>query len=258
MVSTISAIVYMLLPYLGGVVLYDRMAVGELAAFVWMPMLLALCDRANTGRIGTLSAISVAFALLLMSNILQPFYCSGAASIRSCLRTARRFLGSLCSHLRNLSGGCSPVACFHLSGVIYSNCYHRTSLLGRIRPQFVVCEFKRIALLRVAIAVIVTYCACVPREYNEVPSNAGKSNLFRRHGIRIYPGSFSPTAHCLVPQIDLLVNPAFVEILVRRAGDHVNRSNVSSCASDVVKPSSPKLLGRVGGEHKQQLLHGRF
>jgi hypothetical protein len=61
-----------------------------------------------------------------------------------------------------------------------------------------------------------------------------------------------------VPQIDLLVNPAFVEILVRRAGDHVNRSNVSSCASDVVKPSSPKLLGRVGGEHKQQLLHGRF
>jgi len=70
MASTISAIAYMLLPYLWGVVLYDRMAIGELATFVWMPLLLALCDRVDTQRLVILSAISVTFALMLMSNIL--------------------------------------------------------------------------------------------------------------------------------------------------------------------------------------------
>lgn len=68
--SAVSATAYMLLPYFGGMVLYGRVAVGELATFVWMPLLFALCDRANTKQLGTVSAIAVAFALLLMSNIL--------------------------------------------------------------------------------------------------------------------------------------------------------------------------------------------
>jgi hypothetical protein len=70
MASVISAIAYMLLPYLAEVVLYNRVAIGELATFVWMPLLLGLADRAKTKRLAILSAIAVAFALLLMSNIL--------------------------------------------------------------------------------------------------------------------------------------------------------------------------------------------
>lgn len=68
--SEVSAIAYMSLPYLLGVVLYDRMAIGELATFVWMPLLLGLCDRASPRRLYVLSGIAVVFALLLMSNIL--------------------------------------------------------------------------------------------------------------------------------------------------------------------------------------------
>ena len=68
--STLSAITYMLLPYLAEVVLYNRVAIGELATFVWMPLLLGLADRATTKRLPILSAIAVSFALLLMSNIL--------------------------------------------------------------------------------------------------------------------------------------------------------------------------------------------
>lgn len=68
--STIAAVVYMSLPYLFGLVLYDRTAIGELATFVWMPLLFALCDRAHAKRFAVLSALAVAFALLLMSNIL--------------------------------------------------------------------------------------------------------------------------------------------------------------------------------------------
>jgi len=68
--STISSIIYISLPYLLGLVLYDRTAIGELATFVWMPLLFALCDRAHTKRFAVLSALAIAFALLLMSNIL--------------------------------------------------------------------------------------------------------------------------------------------------------------------------------------------
>jgi hypothetical protein len=68
--AKIAAVVYMLLPYLFGVVLYDRVAIGELATFVWMPLLLGLCDRLRTQRLHTSAAIAVAFAFLLVSNIL--------------------------------------------------------------------------------------------------------------------------------------------------------------------------------------------
>lgn len=69
--STIAAIAYMSLPYLLGLVVYDRTAIGELTAIVWMPLLFALCDHAHTKRFAVLSAIAVVFGLLIMSNILS-------------------------------------------------------------------------------------------------------------------------------------------------------------------------------------------
>jgi hypothetical protein len=68
--STIAAVVYISLPYILGQGLYGRGAIGELTAFVWMPLALALCDRAEPNRLGVLSAISMVFALLLLSNFL--------------------------------------------------------------------------------------------------------------------------------------------------------------------------------------------
>ena len=68
--SVTSAIAYISLPYFLGMVLYHRVAIGELATFVWMPILLALCHRVSTGRLHVLAAIAVTFALLVMSNIL--------------------------------------------------------------------------------------------------------------------------------------------------------------------------------------------
>src|SRR5262249_2575739 len=68
--STIAAVVYISLPYILGQSLYGRGAVGELTAFVWMPLALALCDRAEPNRLGVVSAIGIVFALLLLSNLL--------------------------------------------------------------------------------------------------------------------------------------------------------------------------------------------
>jgi len=68
--STIAAVAYISLPYILGQVLYARTAIGELAAFVWMPLLLALCDGIRPNRFGTASAMAAVFALLLISNVL--------------------------------------------------------------------------------------------------------------------------------------------------------------------------------------------
>lgn len=69
MASTIAAIAYMAMPYVFAD-LYTRVAIGELAAFVWMPLLLALSDRALPLRFRNVAAIGTAFALLLCSNII--------------------------------------------------------------------------------------------------------------------------------------------------------------------------------------------
>lgn len=68
--STVAAVAYISLPYIIGQVLYARMAIGELATFVWMPLLFAFCDRVHPGRFGVVSAIAIVFALLVMSNVL--------------------------------------------------------------------------------------------------------------------------------------------------------------------------------------------
>jgi len=68
--STVAAVAYVSLPYILGQALYLRMALGELSAFVWMPLALALCDHVHPSRFAVLSAIGIVFALLLLTNVL--------------------------------------------------------------------------------------------------------------------------------------------------------------------------------------------
>jgi hypothetical protein len=68
--STAAAVAYISLPYMLAQALYLRVALGELSAFVWMPLALALCDRVHPIRFAVLSAIGVVFALLLLTNVL--------------------------------------------------------------------------------------------------------------------------------------------------------------------------------------------
>jgi hypothetical protein len=68
--STIAAIAYISLPYIIGQALYARVAIGELTAFVWMPLMFALCDRVHRVQFKILSAIGGVFALLVLSNVL--------------------------------------------------------------------------------------------------------------------------------------------------------------------------------------------
>lgn len=68
--SVIGAMVYMSLPYLIGQVLYTRAAIGEFTSFVWMPLILALCDHLNSARFRSLIGIAVLFALLVLSNFM--------------------------------------------------------------------------------------------------------------------------------------------------------------------------------------------
>jgi hypothetical protein len=68
--STIAAAAYISLPYILGSGLYFRMALGEFTTFVWMPLALALCDRAQQSRFWVLSAIGIVFALLVLSNVI--------------------------------------------------------------------------------------------------------------------------------------------------------------------------------------------
>jgi hypothetical protein len=68
--STIAAIAYIAFPYIVGQTIYDRVSVGELATFLWMPWILALIDRIQPTRFRVLSAIGLLFALLILSNVL--------------------------------------------------------------------------------------------------------------------------------------------------------------------------------------------
>lgn len=69
--AVMASLIYILLPFILGQALYRRAAVGELTSFVWMPLLLALCDRVYPVRLHVVVAIGAAFALLVLSNILN-------------------------------------------------------------------------------------------------------------------------------------------------------------------------------------------
>ena len=64
--STLAAIAYMALPYVLAS-LYTRTAIGELAAFVWMPLIFATCDSLEPKVVGILGLL---VALLIVSNLL--------------------------------------------------------------------------------------------------------------------------------------------------------------------------------------------
>lgn len=68
--STIGAVVYIAVPYVVGQAIYQRVSIGELAGFIWIPMMFALCDRIQPLRFSVLSAIAMLFALLVCSNVL--------------------------------------------------------------------------------------------------------------------------------------------------------------------------------------------
>jgi len=68
--SVLSAALYISLPHILGQVLYARVAIGELTTFIWMPLMLAACDRIHRLRLANVCALALVFALLLVSNIL--------------------------------------------------------------------------------------------------------------------------------------------------------------------------------------------
>jgi hypothetical protein len=90
--STIAAAVYIGLPHILGHVLYARAAIGELATFVWMPLLFLLCDRAQGLRFEIVSAMGVVFALLLLSNILYAALFSPVFVLYAAVAKNRRWL----------------------------------------------------------------------------------------------------------------------------------------------------------------------
>ncbi len=67
--ATAGAIVYISLPYLLAFTLYQHVAIGQLAAFAWMPLALAACDSLQP-RFTAISALGIIWALLVLSNLL--------------------------------------------------------------------------------------------------------------------------------------------------------------------------------------------
>jgi hypothetical protein len=91
--STIAALVYMSMPYLIGQVLYGRAAIGELATFLWVPLIFAFCDHIQKGRPEFLGATALAFALLILSNVMYtamftPVIVVYSAAVTRCSATA--------------------------------------------------------------------------------------------------------------------------------------------------------------------------
>jgi len=68
--ATLTAIVYMSLPYILGDGLYGRVAIGELCTFIWMPLALSLCELIYRKR-SLIFVLSGVYALLVLSNMLS-------------------------------------------------------------------------------------------------------------------------------------------------------------------------------------------
>jgi hypothetical protein len=66
--ATIASLVYILLPFIVGETL-GWAAIGQLCAFVWMPLALALCDSMQP-RFAVVTGLGVVLALLLLSHVL--------------------------------------------------------------------------------------------------------------------------------------------------------------------------------------------
>jgi hypothetical protein len=69
-------------------------AIGELAALIWMPLLLALCDRVRWQRREIIGALGIVFGLLILSNILYALTFIPVMCFYTAVR-GRRHLGAL-------------------------------------------------------------------------------------------------------------------------------------------------------------------
>jgi hypothetical protein len=68
--ATLGALVYISLPYILAIVIFNDGAVGQLTAYVWMPLALAACD-ALRWKSAWVFLIAIALALLMLSNLLS-------------------------------------------------------------------------------------------------------------------------------------------------------------------------------------------
>lgn len=68
--ATLAALIYMSLPYVLDQGLYGRAAIGELCAFVWMPLAFSLCDSKNKNFAST-CLLGGVLSLLFVSNLLS-------------------------------------------------------------------------------------------------------------------------------------------------------------------------------------------
>ena len=100
--STIGAIVYALMPYHFGVDLWVRQAMGELAAYIFMPLILMYIDRIAGGQKGIVG-LAVSYSLLVCSHLpsallfslLVPFYTFVAAPRRKLGITATKVFAGI-------------------------------------------------------------------------------------------------------------------------------------------------------------------
>jgi hypothetical protein len=66
--AMLGALLYMSLPYHFEIDLWTRQAVGELAAYIWMPLILHYVDRISTGKEGV-AGLAITYSLLLFSHL---------------------------------------------------------------------------------------------------------------------------------------------------------------------------------------------
>jgi hypothetical protein len=66
--ATIGAVLYALAPYHFAIDLLERQAIGEIAVYIWMPLILLSIARMAQGK-GAVTGLAVSYALLLVSHL---------------------------------------------------------------------------------------------------------------------------------------------------------------------------------------------
>jgi hypothetical protein len=68
-IAVISAILYMNMPYHVAIDLYERAAISELWAFVWMPLILYFLNKIKKGHKFAIIGMAVSYGLLIMTHL---------------------------------------------------------------------------------------------------------------------------------------------------------------------------------------------
>jgi hypothetical protein len=93
--AAFGAVSYMLLPYHFAVDLYSRAAVGEHAAFVWLPLLMMFAGRRVADKTCDIVGAGVGFALLVLCHLFTAILFLPVAAAYCALRSQGRLLQSL-------------------------------------------------------------------------------------------------------------------------------------------------------------------